>query len=55
MYQQAYKQHTRVWKIHPRSNMMIRPYLVLLWGGTAATLYAVGRKVLGHNTWFGDD
>jgi hypothetical protein len=21
----------------------------------AATLYAMGRKVLGHNTWFGKD
>ncbi|KAI0515359.1 hypothetical protein F5B22DRAFT_646634 [Xylaria bambusicola] len=52
-YQQAYKQHTRLWQIHPRSNMLMVPYQVLLWGTLGASLYMMGRKVLGYNTWFG--
>ncbi|UKZ58001.1 hypothetical protein TrVGV298_011862 [Trichoderma virens] len=51
-YQAAYKAHTRLWKINPRSNWYMAPYLVALWGGFGATLYAASRKVAGHNTWF---
>jgi len=55
MYQKAYRQHTRIWKIHPRSSMLIVPYTILLWGSVGAATYAVGRKIMGHNTWFGDN
>ncbi|CAI4212165.1 unnamed protein product [Parascedosporium putredinis] len=37
MYQAAYAQHTRIWKINPRA---------------AASLYGMGRKAAGYNTWF---
>ncbi|PNY28020.1 Uncharacterized protein TCAP_02047 [Tolypocladium capitatum] len=52
-YQQAYKAHTRLWKIGSRSRWYMTPYLIVLWGGFGATMYAAGRKVTGHNTWFG--
>ncbi|KAF3055992.1 hypothetical protein GL218_07266 [Daldinia childiae] len=52
-YQQAYNQHTRVWKINPRSNYLLVPYQVLLWGSFGASMYMMGRKILGYNTWFG--
>ncbi|KAI0433380.1 hypothetical protein F5Y09DRAFT_299321 [Xylaria sp. FL1042] len=52
-YQQAYKQHTRLWQIGKRSNMLMVPYQILLWGTFGASLYMMGRKVLGYNTWFG--
>ncbi|KAI2602437.1 hypothetical protein GGR54DRAFT_645061 [Hypoxylon sp. NC1633] len=52
-YQQAYKQHTRIWKINPRSNFLLTPYYILLFGTGAATIYMAGRKVAGYNTWFG--
>ncbi|XXH00418.1 hypothetical protein Hte_006762 [Hypoxylon texense] len=52
-YQQAYNQHTRIWKINPRSNMLLMPYYVLLWGTFGASMYMMGRKILGYNTWFG--
>ncbi|KAI1097034.1 hypothetical protein F5B19DRAFT_488236 [Rostrohypoxylon terebratum] len=52
-YQQAYAQHTRIWKIAPRSNYYLIPYYTLLWGTMGASLYMVGRKALGYNTWFG--
>jgi hypothetical protein len=52
-YQQAYKNHTRVWNIHPRSRMLMVPYQILLWGTFGATMYSAGRKILGYNTWFG--
>ncbi|KAG6124705.1 hypothetical protein E4U38_008271 [Claviceps purpurea] len=52
-YQQAYKAHTRIWMIGSRSRWYMTPYLVMLWGGFGAALYAAGRKVTGHNTWFG--
>ncbi|KAF7547719.1 hypothetical protein G7046_g8923 [Stylonectria norvegica] len=54
-YQQAYKAHTRVWLINPRSRWYMTPYLFVLWGTFGATIYCAGRKVLGHNTWFGKD
>ncbi|KAI1079278.1 hypothetical protein F5B20DRAFT_544261 [Whalleya microplaca] len=54
-YQQAYKEHTRLWKIGPRSNYYMIPYNILLYGTFGATLYMMGRKVMGHNTWFGKD
>ncbi|KXH47019.1 hypothetical protein CSIM01_09348 [Colletotrichum simmondsii] len=31
-YQAAYKDHTRVWKINPRSRWYMIPYVTLLWG-----------------------
>lgn len=52
MYQAAYRAHTRVWKINPRSNWYMTPYLILMWGTFGASLYAMGRKATGHNTWF---
>ncbi|KAB5575911.1 hypothetical protein GE09DRAFT_1215650 [Coniochaeta sp. 2T2.1] len=54
-YQQAYRGHQRIWKINPRTPYLYTPFVILLWGSTAATMYAMGRKVLGHNTWFGKD
>ncbi|KAI1164354.1 hypothetical protein F5B18DRAFT_616085 [Nemania serpens] len=54
-YQQAYKQHTRIWQINPRSNKIMIPYQILVWGTFASCLYMMGRKVAGHNTWFGKD
>ncbi|KAL2757179.1 hypothetical protein ACRALDRAFT_2102827, partial [Sodiomyces alcalophilus JCM 7366] len=52
-YQAAYKNHQRLWKINPRSKYYMAPYLVLVWGGFAGTIYMAARKVTGHNTWFG--
>ncbi|OTB05260.1 hypothetical protein M426DRAFT_10856 [Hypoxylon sp. CI-4A] len=52
-YQQAYKQHTRIWRINSRSNVLLMPYYVMLWGGVGASLYMMGRKIAGYNTWFG--
>ncbi|EXF76838.1 hypothetical protein CFIO01_09445 [Colletotrichum fioriniae PJ7] len=55
-YQAAYKDHTRVWKINPRSRWYMIPYVTLLWGSLgAASFYGMGRKVLGYNTYFGKE
>ncbi|GAB1314899.1 hypothetical protein MFIFM68171_05109 [Madurella fahalii] len=54
-YQAAYRNHQRLWRIHPRSNMLLRPYLFLLWGTFGATMYAMCRRVCGYNTWFGSE
>ncbi|OAA64590.1 hypothetical protein SPI_03237 [Niveomyces insectorum RCEF 264] len=51
-YQAAYRQHTRIWKIHPRSKFLMTPYLFLLYGSIATTTYGMGRKVLGYNSFF---
>ncbi|KAK7753114.1 hypothetical protein SLS62_004845 [Diatrype stigma] len=40
-YQHQYKQHVRLWKI-VRAHDVPRP-----------TLYMMGRKAAGYNTWFG--
>ncbi|KAL2118440.1 hypothetical protein VTJ04DRAFT_8100 [Mycothermus thermophilus] len=53
-YQAAYNAHTRLWRINPRSKFYLRPYVWLLWGTTAASMYAMGRRVVGKNTWFTD-
>ncbi|KAH6953224.1 hypothetical protein DER45DRAFT_617588 [Fusarium avenaceum] len=53
-YQNAYKNHTRLWKIGPRSRILMTPYLVLLWGTLGASFYGAGRKVLGYNSYFGN-
>ncbi|UZP34530.1 hypothetical protein NXS19_002346 [Fusarium pseudograminearum] len=53
-YQNAYKNHTRLWKIGPRSRMLMTPYLILLWGSLGASFYGAGRKVLGYNSYFGN-
>ncbi|KAK3325298.1 hypothetical protein B0H66DRAFT_599466 [Apodospora peruviana] len=55
VYQQAYRSHTRIWKINPRSNVMLAPFYVLIWGTFAANMYMASRKVLGYNTWFSKD
>ncbi|KAL2111824.1 hypothetical protein VUR80DRAFT_9212 [Thermomyces stellatus] len=52
MYQAAYYQHTRLWKINPRSRWYLTPYLFLLWGTFGATIYASVRRAAGYNTWF---
>ncbi|KAI1193613.1 hypothetical protein F5X97DRAFT_32012 [Nemania serpens] len=52
-YQQAYKQHTRLWQINPRSNKLLIPYYVLVAGTFTASLYMMTRKVLGYNSFFG--
>ncbi|KZL83524.1 hypothetical protein CI238_02524 [Colletotrichum incanum] len=52
-YQTAYKEHTRLWKINPRSRLYMTPYVILLWGTLGASFYGAGRKVLGYNTYFG--
>ncbi|KAK8100359.1 bacteriophage N adsorption protein A c-term domain-containing protein [Apiospora kogelbergensis] len=52
-YQSAYKQHTRLWRIGTRSSIMFLPYQAALWGTFGATLYMMGRKAAGYNTWFG--
>ncbi|KAI0168031.1 Clathrin light chain [Pestalotiopsis sp. IQ-011] len=54
-YQSAYAQHTRLWQIGPRSNYLFLPYKVLVWGSLSASLYMMGRKIGGYNTWFGKD
>jgi hypothetical protein len=37
----------------PKSKLLMRPYLVLLFGGFAGSMYMMGRLVMGHKTWFG--
>ncbi|KAI0016716.1 hypothetical protein F4780DRAFT_782952 [Xylariomycetidae sp. FL0641] len=54
-YQQAYKQHTRLWRIHPRSPYLLVPYNIALWGCFGTTLWMLGRKAMGHNTMWGKD
>ncbi|KAI0396181.1 hypothetical protein F5Y17DRAFT_456310 [Xylariaceae sp. FL0594] len=54
-YQQAYKNHTRLWMINPRSRYMLVPYQILVWGTFGASLWMMGRKVMGHNTWWGKE
>ncbi|TPX15112.1 uncharacterized protein E0L32_004670 [Thyridium curvatum] len=54
-YQAAYKAHTRIWRINPRSTAMYTPFVFILYGSVAASTYAMGRKVLGYNTWFGKE
>ncbi|EMR67431.1 hypothetical protein MGN70_004311 [Eutypa lata] len=52
-YQQQYKQHVRLWKINPRTPAIYIPYQIILWGGVASSVYMMGRKAAGYNTWFG--
>ncbi|KAI0003622.1 hypothetical protein F4779DRAFT_621721 [Xylariaceae sp. FL0662B] len=52
-YQNAYKQHTRLWRINPRSNMLLIPYNIMLWSCVSATLWGLGRKTLGYNSFWG--
>ncbi|KAI0201000.1 hypothetical protein F4808DRAFT_426181 [Astrocystis sublimbata] len=52
-YQQAYKQHTRLWQINPRSPKILIPYQIMLWGSLGASLYMMGRKIAGYNSAFG--
>lgn len=54
-YQSAYKAHTRLWLINPRSRFLMTPYLIILWGSAAAGLYGAGRKILGYKTYFGSE
>ncbi|KAL0933001.1 uncharacterized protein CTRU02_211964 [Colletotrichum truncatum] len=52
-YQNAYKEHTRLWRINPRSRAYMVPYTIALWGTLAFTLYGGIRKVAGYNSYFG--
>ncbi|KAJ4425292.1 hypothetical protein N0V82_000102 [Gnomoniopsis sp. IMI 355080] len=52
-YQAAYRSHQRIWRIHPRSTILYVPFVTVMWATTAASMYAMGRKVAGYNTWFG--
>ncbi|CCC10689.1 unnamed protein product [Sordaria macrospora k-hell] len=54
-YQQAYKNHTRLWKIGPRSGIIMTSFNIAMWGTFGASMYAMSRKVLGYNTWFSED
>ncbi|KAJ9142777.1 hypothetical protein NKR23_g7061 [Pleurostoma richardsiae] len=51
-YQHAYRAHTRIWRINPRSSILYVPFVITLWGTCGLSLYAMGRKVAGYNTWF---
>ncbi|GBF61322.1 hypothetical protein TMEN_3804 [Trichophyton mentagrophytes] len=42
----------RQWKKTARSPYLLYPFYVSLYGSTIATMYAMGRIVLGHKTWF---
>jgi len=52
-YQAAFRAHTRLWKINPKSKVYMAPYLITLYGSMAVTLYGMGRKVAGYNSFFG--
>ncbi|KAH8652473.1 hypothetical protein BX600DRAFT_472640 [Xylariales sp. PMI_506] len=54
-YQQAYNQHTRLWMIGQRSSYLFLPYKVLMWGTLGASMYMMGRKILGYNSAFGKE
>ncbi|KAL5599005.1 hypothetical protein BROUX41_003677 [Berkeleyomyces rouxiae] len=51
-YQAAFKNHTRLWQISPRSRLIVAPYTAVLFGTTAACMYGMSRKALGYNSWF---
>ncbi|KAL1878073.1 hypothetical protein VTK73DRAFT_8124 [Phialemonium thermophilum] len=53
-YQAAYRSHQRIWRINPRSKFLTTPVMIGIWGTTAFTLYGLGRKVLGYNSFFGE-
>ncbi|KAF2431425.1 hypothetical protein EJ08DRAFT_610872 [Tothia fuscella] len=53
MFQQGQKNHIRQWNQTPRSKLILYPYYVMLWGTFGASMYCMGRLVLGHKTWFG--
>ncbi|KAH8888776.1 hypothetical protein GQ53DRAFT_825995 [Thozetella sp. PMI_491] len=55
IYQAAYRAHTRVFQINPRSNVYLVPFKVVMWGTFGASMYAMGRKIAGYNTWFGEN
>ncbi|KAI4734265.1 hypothetical protein E4T44_15290 [Aureobasidium sp. EXF-8845] len=42
----------RQWQKGPRAKFMLYPYYALLASTSAATMYMMGRMVLGHKTWF---
>ncbi|KAH0288528.1 hypothetical protein M436DRAFT_78521 [Aureobasidium namibiae CBS 147.97] len=42
----------RQWQKGPRAKLMLYPYYALLASTSAATMYMMGRMVLGHKTWF---
>ncbi|TLS25657.1 hypothetical protein PpBr36_07349 [Pyricularia pennisetigena] len=39
---------------HPRSKYMLVPYLVGLWGGLGLSLWGLGRKAAGYNSYWGE-
>ncbi|KAL4886932.1 hypothetical protein BJY04DRAFT_212900 [Aspergillus karnatakaensis] len=54
-YQRLFQSHDgkRQWYQTSRSNWVMYPYLISVYGLGAATMYAMGRMVFGHKTWFG--
>jgi len=56
-YQRLFQRHDgiRQWWKTERSGLLIYPYYVSLFGTSIATMYAMGRLVMGHKTWFGKE
>ncbi|KAF6813427.1 hypothetical protein CMUS01_05540 [Colletotrichum musicola] len=50
-YQAAYKEHTRLWKINPRSRLYMVPYTIVLWGALGVSFWGGARKVAGFNSY----
>ncbi|KAF9701741.1 hypothetical protein EKO04_000926 [Ascochyta lentis] len=53
-YQREFQKHDglRTWE-KARGKWMIPAYKVVLFGSLSASMYMMGRLVLGHKTWFG--
>ncbi|EDU41215.1 hypothetical protein PtrSN002B_008576 [Pyrenophora tritici-repentis] len=53
-WQREHQKHDglRTWE-KARGKWMIPGYKVLLFGSLSASMYMMGRLVLGHKTWFG--
>ncbi|OJD31350.1 transcription factor c6 [Diplodia corticola] len=53
-YQRLFQKHDgiRQWNKTPRSRAILMPYYAMLWGGFAASMYMMGRQVLGKKTWY---
>ncbi|KAL8376447.1 hypothetical protein RB595_007506 [Gaeumannomyces hyphopodioides] len=54
-YQAQYRNHVRLWKIHPRSKFMITPFLITLWGTLGLSVWGLGRKAAGYNSYWGKE
>ncbi|PMD21237.1 hypothetical protein NA56DRAFT_679441 [Hyaloscypha hepaticicola] len=53
LFQDGQRHAVRQWNQTSKSRILLRPYLVLLFGSFAGSMYMMGRLVLGHKTWFG--